>query len=69
MANTFRYFNLKQLSPGSYAGLNDSWTVESVVDMYISDRGVITASADDFPHKGAGMEKGQLLANTFHTVV
>ena len=65
MANSFRYFNLKQLSPGSYAGLNTSWTVESVVDMFISDRGAITGSANDFPHKGAGTEKGQMLASTF----
>ena len=65
MANSFRYFNLKQLSPGSYAGLNTSWTVESVVDMFISDRGTITGSANDFPHKGAGTEKGQMLASTF----
>ena len=65
MANSFRYFNLKQLSPGSSCGLNTSWTVESVVDMFISDRGAITGSANDFPHKGAGTEKGQMLASTF----
>ena len=33
--------------------------------MFISDRGAITGSADDFPHKGAGVEKGQMLATTF----
>ena len=65
MANSFRYFNLKQLSPGSYSGLGVSWDVEHVVPMYTQDRGSITGSADDFPHKGAGTHKGNFLATTF----
>jgi hypothetical protein len=67
MANTFRYFNLKQLSPGTINGLGVSWDVEDVAPLFhsSSDRGSIASSADAFPHKGAGTHKGNFLNTSF----
>ena len=66
MANTFRYFNLSQVSLGKYNGLTYSWNVKKVVDLTeLTNWGSIAQAADDFPHKGAGLEKGTMLGNTF----
>jgi len=67
MANSFRYFNLKQLSPGTLNGLGTSWDIEDVVPLFHSDsdQGSIASSADAFAHKGAGTSKGNFLNTSF----
>ena len=66
MANTFRYFNLSQVSLGKYNGLTYSWDVKKVVDLTgLTNWGSIAQSADNFPNLGAGLEKGTMLGNTF----
>ncbi len=67
--NSFRYFNLSQMTLGQYNGLDHTWFVKKVVDLqssYFSDLGVITASGDDFPNKGAGLERGTMLGSSFN---
>tara|TARA_B100000989_G_scaffold282579_1_gene247784 strand:- start:16440 stop:16721 length:282 start_codon:yes stop_codon:yes gene_type:complete len=65
MANTFRYFNLKQMS-SALNGLGISWDVKMVVDLReLSDWGNITAGGDSFPHKGASLSKGNFLSTEF----
>tara|TARA_B100000073_G_scaffold51843_1_gene38217 strand:+ start:946 stop:1206 length:261 start_codon:yes stop_codon:yes gene_type:complete len=66
MANTFRYFNLSQVTLGKYNGLTYSWDVKQVVDLTsLTNWGSIASAADDFPHKGAGLEHGSMLGNSF----
>ena len=67
MANTFRYFNLSQMTLGKYNGLTYSWNVKKVVDLTeLTNWGSIAQAADDFPHKGAGLEKGTMLGSSFN---
>lgn len=66
MSNTFRYFNLAQMTPGQYNGLGISWDVKRVVDLTgIADYGILTGGNDDFEHKGAGLEHGVILGFAF----
>lgn len=66
MANTFRYFNLSQMTLGSYNGLTYSWNVKKVVDLTeLTNWGSIASSANDFPNNGAGLERGVMLGNSF----
>lgn len=66
MANTFRYFNLKQMSPGQYNGLGISWDVKMVVDLRdLTDWGSIASAADSFPNKGSSLGKSEILNTTF----
>jgi hypothetical protein len=64
--NTFRYFNLSQMTLGSYNGLTYSWNVKKVVDLTeLTNWGVITSGGDNFPNLGAGLERGVMLGNSF----
>ena len=66
MANTFRYFNLKQLSPGQYNGLGISWDVKMVVELReLLDWGSIASAADAFPNKGASTAHSEFLNTAF----
>ena len=66
MANTFRYFNLKQLSPGQYNGLGVSWDVKMVVELReLLDWGSIASAADAFPKKGASTAHSEFLNTAF----
>lgn len=66
MANTFRYFNLKQLSPGQYNGLGISWDVKMVVELReLLDWGSIASAADSFPNKGASTAHSEFLNTAF----
>ena len=66
MANTFRYFNLKQMSPGQYNGLGISWDVKMVVDLRdLTDWGSIASAADSFPNKGSSLGKSEILNTSF----
>lgn len=66
MANTFRYFNLKQLSPGQYNGLGVSWDVKMVVELReLLDWGSIASAADAFPNKGASTAHSEFLNTAF----
>ena len=66
MSNTFRYFNLTQMTPGQYNGLGISWDVKRTVDLQgIGDFGALTGGNDDFEHKGAGLSKGDILSTSF----
>jgi hypothetical protein len=71
MANTFRFFNLSQMSLGAYNGLTYSWDVKKVVDLteltgtLASNWGVITSGGNNFPNYGAGLERGTFLADSF----
>jgi hypothetical protein len=66
MSNTFRYFNLTQLTPGQYNGLGISWDVKRTVDLTgIGNFGALTGGNDDFEHKGAGLEHGVILGQTY----
>ncbi len=66
MANTFRYFNLSQMTLGAYNGLTYSWNVKKVVDLTeLTNWGSIASAADNYPNLGAGLEKGVVLGNSF----
>jgi hypothetical protein len=66
MANTFRYFNLSQMTLGKYNGLTYSWNVKKVVDLTeLTNWGSIASAADNYPNLGAGLEKGVMLGNSF----
>jgi len=66
MANTFRYFNLSQMTLGAYNGLTYSWNVKKVVDLTeLTNWGSIASAADNYPNLGAGLEKGVMLGNSF----
>ena len=66
MANTFRYFNLKQLSPGQYNGLGVSWDVKMVVELReLLDWDSIASAADAFPNKGASTAHSEFLNTAF----
>ena len=66
MANTFRYFNLSQMTLGQYNGLTYSWNVKQVVSLTdLPNWGPIDSTPDDFPNKGAGLERGTMLGNSF----
>ena len=66
MANTFRYFNLSQMTLGKYNGLTYSWNVKKVVDLTeLTNWGSIASAADNYPNLGAGLEKGVVLGNSF----
>ena len=66
MANTFRYFNLSQMTLGAYNGLTYSWNVKKVVDLTeLTNWGSIASAADNYPNLGAGLERGVMLGNSF----
>ena len=66
MANTFRYFNLSQMTLGKYNGLTYSWNIKKVVDLTeLTNWGSIASAADNYPNLGAGLEKGVVLGNSF----
>ena len=66
MANTFRYFNLSQMTLGKYNGLTYSWNIKKVVDLTeLTNWGSIASAADNYPNLGAGLEKGVMLGNSF----
>ena len=65
-SNTFRYFNLSQMTLGAYNGLTYSWNVKRTVELTeLLNWGSIASAADDFPHKGAGLERGVMLGDSF----
>ena len=61
-SNSFRYFNLSQMTLGAYNGLTYSWNVKKVVDLTeLTNWGSIASAADNYPNLGAGLEKGVML--------
>ena len=64
--NSFRYFNLSQMTLGAYNGLTYSWNVKKVVDLTeLTNWGSIASAADNYPNLGAGLERGVMLGNSF----